>query len=93
MRKTIITFAAVAALATSGCMQMSAQDQQAAAGGVFGATAGLLTAKALGSNSNWTVVAALAGAAVGTMVARNQATNECAYSRGDGTYYTAPCPA
>ncbi len=92
MHKIAITLASIAALGTAGCTGMTTADQNAVAGGVFGATAGLLTAKALGSNDNWTIIAALAGAAAGTMVARNQSTNDCAYARGDGTYYTAPCP-
>jgi hypothetical protein len=37
------------------------------------------------------VIAALGGAAAGTVVARNTATGQCAYARGDGTYYRAPC--
>ncbi len=93
MRKIAITLASIAALGTAGCTGMTASDQNALGGGAFGATAGFLTAKALGSNSNWTVIATLAGAAAGTMVARNQSTNDCAYSRGDGTYYSAPCPS
>ena len=36
--------------------------------------------------------AALAGAAAGTVVAQNNQRNVCAYSRGNGTYYEAPCP-
>jgi osmotically inducible lipoprotein OsmB len=90
MRKTRIALAGIAALAIAGC-QMSQQDQMIV-GGLAGATAGLLTASALGANSNWTLLAALGGAAAGTLVARNRATGQCAFAVGDGTYRTGPCP-
>ncbi|GHF71622.1 glycine zipper 2TM domain-containing protein [Seohaeicola zhoushanensis] len=66
--------------------------QNTAAGAVAGGAAGLLLADAFDANDNWKVVSALAGAAAGTMVARNQNSATCAYSNGNGTYYTAPCP-
>mgnify|MGYP000382099921 CR=1 FL=1 len=46
----------------------------------------------LDADKDWRLIAALAGAAAGTMVAQNSASDSCAYARGDGTYYTAPCP-
>ncbi len=90
IKRTLI--AGVAALTLAGCQttQMSQQDRTVA-GGLGGAAAGFLTAQALGANSNWTILSTLAGAAVGTMVAQNRQTGECAYARGDGTYYVAPC--
>ena len=91
MTKTFASLALVAVLATAGCQNLSAQDQ-ANLGLLGGAAAGLITAQALNANDNWTILAALGGAAVGTMVARNNATGDCAYSNGDGTYRNAPCP-
>ena len=92
MHKPFVTLALAASLALPGCMEMTPSEQNEAGGALVGATVGLITAKALGANTNWTVLTTLAGAAAGVMVARNQNTGECAYSRGDGTYYTAPCP-
>ena len=88
----ILPLALAATLAATGCMQMTPQEQNELGGALVGATIGTITASALGANRNWTILTALAGAAAGVMVARNNATGECAYSRGDGTYYTAPCP-
>ena len=90
MYPKMITLACVGALSLSACQMTT--NEQAMVGGLVGAGAGLITANALGANSSWTVIAVLAGAAAGTMVARNNATNECAYANGDGTYRTGPCP-
>jgi outer membrane lipoprotein SlyB len=62
------------------------------AGAAGGAAVGLITAEALDADNTWRLIAALAGAAAGTVVAQNTATGNCAYARGDGTYYRAPCP-
>jgi len=67
-------------------------EQRTVVGVAGGAAAGLITADALDADDNWRLIAALAGAAAGTLVAQNSATGNCAYARGDGTYYTAPCP-
>lgn len=67
-------------------------DQRTLVGVTGGAAVGLITAEALDANKEWRLIAALAGAAAGTLVAQNSATGNCAYARGDGTYYTAPCP-
>lgn len=67
-------------------------EQRTVVGITGGAAAGLITADALNANSNWRLIAALAGAAAGTLVAQNSVTENCAYARGDGTYYIAPCP-
>lgn len=88
LRKSMIALAAVAALA--GCETLT-PEQQIAAGGLGGAAAGLLTAKALNANPQWTILTVLAGAATGALVAKNNATGQCAYSDGAGGYYTAPC--
>ncbi|GAA5065682.1 hypothetical protein KUV65_07250 [Maritalea mobilis] len=90
MKKIFAPIALVAALGTAGCQNLSPQDQ-ANLGLLAGAGAGLITANALNANANWTIVAALAGAAVGTLVARNAQTGNCAYSNGDGTYTVRPC--
>lgn len=89
MHKTVVTLACISTLALGGC-QLTEQ-QQMMAGGAAGAAAGLLTASALGANTNWTILAALGGAAAGTLVAQNRATGQCAYAVGDGTYRTGPC--
>jgi F0F1-type ATP synthase assembly protein I len=90
MRKLTLALAAVAAVSVAGC-QMSDQERMVV-GGAIGAGAGFLTAQALGASRNWTIVSTLAGAAAGTLVARNQATGDCAYAVGDGTFRTGPCP-
>ena len=89
-------FHRLSALAIVGLVSLSACDnlsrnQNTAVGALGGAAVGLITANALNANSNWRIVATLAGAAAGTLVARNATTRRCAYAHGDGTYYTAPC--
>lgn len=90
MRKRLMISACIGVLAISACENLTTQEQ-VFVGGLVGATVGVITADALWANSNWTVIAALAGAAAGVLVARNYVTNECAYSRGDGTYYYRQC--
>ncbi len=90
MTKFLATGALVATMAIAGCENMTQTDRQIV-GGLAGAGAGLIAADALGANPNWTILAALGGAAAGSMVARNQQTNECAYAVGDGTYRVGPC--
>lgn len=82
--------AAMVAMSISACAPTAADRQTL--GAVGGAAVGFLAADALEANPEWTVVSVLAGAAAGTLVARNQSTRTCAYARGDGTYYTAACP-
>ncbi len=89
MTRTLIAGAAILALVA--CENLT-QDERLVVGTLGGAAAGLITADALNASRNWTIIATLAGAAAGVLVARNQTTGECAYSRGDGTYYVAPCP-
>lgn len=91
MRKMVLTTACLSVLVLAGCEGMTS-NQRMAVGGLAGATAGLITAEALDANDNWRIIAALGGAAAGSVVARNTQSNECAYARGDGTYYKAPCP-
>lgn len=89
LNKTLVVAAVTGMLALPACTM--SQQERTVVGGIAGAGAGLLTANALRANSNWTILATLGGAAAGAMVARNTATEECAYSRGDGTYYVAAC--
>lgn len=79
-----------AALALGGC-QMT-QTERSVVGGVAGAAGGLAVANLFGANTNWKILGTVAGAAAGTLLAQNTATGMCAYARGDGTYYEAPCP-
>lgn len=90
MRIWIMGLAASGVLALAGCAGMSPQARTVA-GVAGGAAAGLITADALDANDDWRLISALAGAAAGTVVARNTRNDTCAYARGDGTYYRAPC--
>lgn len=91
MRRWILTLASAGVIALAGCENLTS-EQRTVVGVTGGAAAGLITAEALGASSEWRIIAALAGAAAGTLVAQNQNRNRCAYARGNGTYYTAPCP-
>ena len=82
---------AVSALFLAACDNLTA-EQRTVAGVAGGAAAGLIAADALKADDDWRLIAALGGAAAGTMVAQNNQTKTCAYARGDGTYYEAPCP-
>ncbi|WFE75227.1 glycine zipper 2TM domain-containing protein [Roseinatronobacter sp. S2] len=90
MRKLIMMALVGGALAVSGC-QMT-QTERSVVGGVAGAAGGLAVGNLLGANTNWTILTTIAGAAAGTLLAQNTRTGQCAYARGDGTYYEAPCP-
>lgn len=91
MKTKLTAFAAAALLALTACENLTT-EQRTVVGVTGGAAAGLIAAEALHANSNWRIIAALAGAAAGTVVAQNYATKTCAYARGDGTFYEAPCP-
>lgn len=84
----------LALLMTLGACNPNALSPEArtVAGVAGGAAAGLIAADVLEADDDWRVIAALGGAAAGTLVAQNTQTRQCAYSRGDGTYYTAACP-
>lgn len=82
----------VAALTLAGCQTTTTAEQRTVIGATGGAAAGLAAASALGADDEWLVIGALAGASAGTLIAQNNQRNICAYSRGDGTYYEAPCP-
>jgi hypothetical protein len=89
--RTQLTAAATALTLFAAACAPTRPGDNAALGADGGAAVGFLTAKALNANPRWTVVAALAGAAAGTLVARNTTERTCAYSNGDGTYYTVAC--
>jgi len=89
MKSMILATAAVATLSLGACTMTN--NERMAVGGLAGAAGGLILADALNANPNWTIVAALGGAAAGALVARNTATGECAYANGAGGYYSAPC--
>ncbi|MFN2288462.1 MAG: glycine zipper 2TM domain-containing protein [Chromatocurvus sp.] len=90
MKAWITGLAMASSLVLAGCDTMS-PGARTVAGAAGGAAAGLITAEALDADDNWRLIAALGGAAAGTVVAQNRQNNMCAYSRGDGTYYRAPC--
>lgn len=90
MKKATTILVVAAMIALAGCDDLTPRERQVA-GGLVGATAGLLTASALSANAGWTLVTVLAGATAGTLVARNQDTGMCAYARRDGRYDTRPC--
>lgn len=93
MRRMIQATILAATVALAGCqMAPLSQTERNVVGGVAGAAGGLAVASLLGANSNWTILTTVAGAAAGTLLAQNQNTGRCAYARGDGTYYEAPCP-
>ncbi|PWJ20574.1 glycine zipper 2TM domain-containing protein [Jannaschia seohaensis] len=90
IKRAIGAVAIAGAFLAAGCENLTPQ-QRTVVGVTAGAAAGLITADALKADDDWRLIAALAGAAAGTLVAQNSATNRCAYARGDGTYFTAPC--
>ena len=89
MRNVILAAAMAASLILSGCQTT---EQATVAGGAIGGTLGAVTAAALGANPGWIVASSVAAGTVGALYARNRATNECAYSNGDGTYTVRRCP-
>ncbi|MDE4175126.1 glucose-6-phosphate isomerase [Phaeobacter sp. PT47_59] len=91
MKTKIIASATAALLALAGCDGLTSNQRKVVAI-TGGAAAGLIAADALNANKNWRIVAALAGAAAGTVVAQNHNSGACAYARGNGTFYQAPCP-
>ena len=90
MRKFLTIAAVTGSMALVGCV--SENQERQVTGAVIGGGLGLITSKVLGADNDWVVVSTLAGAAAGALVAKNQQTGLCAYARGDGTYYRAPCP-
>lgn len=91
MKLHVFAAAALAISSLTACDTLT-PDQRSVVGVTGGAAAGLIAARVLEADPAWTLIAALGGAAAGTVVAQNASTGRCAYSRGDGTYYTAACP-
>ncbi|MEM7073869.1 MAG: glucose-6-phosphate isomerase [Pseudomonadota bacterium] len=91
MKTRVIGFVAAAALGLAACENMSQQQKDELAAGIFGAGAAGITAAAFDASAGWIVVAAAAGAATGALIARNNQTGECAYSDGSGGYTTGAC--
>lgn len=89
MKRSLIALACIAPLVLAGCL--SPYEERQIAGAAIGSGLGYLTAKALDANEGWVVLTTLAGAAAGTLVARNTARGTCAYANGDGTYREEPC--
>lgn len=87
IRRTITL--ALVGLTLAGCIDTS--DNRELTGAAIGAGVGLIGAAVFDANAGWTVISTLAGAAAGTLIARNTRTGQCAYSNGDGTYRTVPC--
>ncbi len=84
--------AGLAMLGLAACDGNLSPEARTVAGVAGGAAAGLIAANVLEADDDWTLISALAGAAAGTLVAQNTQTGNCAYARGDGTFYRAPCP-
>jgi len=89
MKHIVITLAGAALLALPGCL--TPQQERQVGGALIGSSLGFVTAKVLDLDSDWVVVSTLAGAAAGTLVARNSARNTCAWATGDGRYREGPC--
>lgn len=89
MRTIILGLPLAASLALPACTPLSPSEP---GGALIGAAGGFVTAKALDVDPKWELTATLLGAAAGALVARNADGQQCAYSYGDGSYYTAPCP-
>ncbi len=81
-----------AALLLAACANVTDQQRATATGGVAGAIGAGVLANLLGASDDWITIASLAGAAAGAVVARNEATEQCYYANGDGTFREAPCP-
>lgn len=92
MKRAISMSLAGASLVMVQACENLTSDQRTIVGLTGGAAVGLITADLLDADDDWRLIAALAGAAAGTIVAQNDATQQCAYARGDGTYVVADCP-
>ena len=92
MKQRLSATAAILGLVLLPACDDLTPEQRTVVGVTAGAAAGLITADALKADDEWRLIAALAGAAAGTIVAQNSGSGLCAYARGDGTYYRATCP-
>ena len=91
MTRKLTLSVALISLALTAC-DMTPRQQDDLGGALVGAAIGVATASLFDADRNWVIIAGLAGAAIGTMVARNDRTDQCAYAVGDGTYRILPCP-
>ena len=89
MKRTVTGALLLFTTTLAACVETTSDTQ--VAGALIGGTLGAVTAYALDADQSWIVLGALAGAAAGTLIARNAETGECAYANGDGTYYRAAC--
>ena len=93
MTQMKMAVAGLALLALPACdPAMLTPEARTVAGVAGGAATGLIAAEVFELDDNWRLISALGGAAAGTLVAQNQQTRQCAYARGDGTFFQAPCP-
>jgi len=92
MRRIMIAIPLAAGLTLAGCQATMTPQERMFVGGAAGAAAGVLTARILNADAGWTILAGLGGAAIGTMVARNSATGQCAYKTGPDRFEARPCP-
>jgi len=92
MTTRLIPILSLAALTALPACDDLTTEQRTVVGLAGGAAAGLIAADLFDADNNWRLISALAGAAAGTLVAQNSVTDNCAYARGDGTYYVAACP-
>ncbi|WP_212523894.1 glucose-6-phosphate isomerase [Actibacterium sp. MT2.3-13A] len=90
MRKNILMAATAGLFTLAACNGMS-RDEEMFVGALAGATLAIITADALDADPNWVVVAALTGAAVGSLVAIDRRNDRCAYARADGRYRVTRC--
>lgn len=96
MRKLPIALALLATLSMGACgglMPGGEPEAEAVPTDVVAPDAGptALTAAAITGDPTWIVFAALDTAASGDLVAQNDASGDCAFANGDGTFTAAPC--
>ena len=72
-RAIIIALTGVSLISLQACENLT-EEQRTVVGITGGAAAGLITADILNANRDWRVIASLAGAATGGLVAQNDAT-------------------
>ena len=75
-----------AALGLGACNDPAMEDQIGT--GVASGIVGAIAATALGADAGWAAAAGVATGVAGALYAKNQQTNQCAYSTGDGQTVT-----
>lgn len=91
MKKTLAALAASSVIVLGACANMTPQQRNDLGAATTGAAIGGITAAIFDANAGWAVASALAGAAAGVLIARNNNTGQCAYADGKGGYVTEPC--